>query len=76
MGRTAPQGWTDGKFIHEDLKDVTLPDVTKGLGDNKSAKATGYLMFNEYVLAQSSYVAFVDTNQAPGTLPTTWHNCD
>ena len=50
VGRTAPQGWTDGEFIHEDLKGVTLPDVSKGLGDNKAAKATGYLMFNEYDL--------------------------
>ena len=48
VGRTAPQGWTDGEFIHEELKGVTLPDVSKGLGDNKAAKATGYLMFNEY----------------------------
>ena len=48
VGRTAPQGWTDGEFIHEELKGVSLPDVTKGLGDNKAAKATGYLMFNEY----------------------------
>ena len=48
VGRTAPQGWTDGEFIHEELKGVTLPDVNKGLGDNKAAKATGYLMFNEY----------------------------
>lgn len=49
VGRTAPQGWTDGESIHEDLKGVSLPDVTKGLGDNKAAKATGYLMFNEYI---------------------------
>ena len=48
VGRTAPQGWKDGEFIHEELKGVTLPDVSKGLGDNKAAKATGYLMFNEY----------------------------
>ena len=48
VGRTAPQGWTDGEFIHEELKGVSLPDVSKGLGDNKAAKATGYLMFNEY----------------------------
>ena len=49
VGRTAPQGWRDGGFIHGDLKGVSLPDVGKGLGDNKAAKATGYLMFNEYV---------------------------
>lgn len=49
VGRTAPQGWTDGEFIREDLKGVSLPDVKKGLGDNKAAKATGYLMYNEYV---------------------------
>ena len=48
VGQTAPQGWTDGEFIHEELKGVSLPDVSKGLGDNKAAKATGYLMFNEY----------------------------
>ena len=48
VGQTAPQGWRDGEFIHEELKGVSLPDVSKGLGDNKSAKATGYLMFNEY----------------------------
>ena len=49
VGQTAPQGWTDGGFIREDLKGVSLPDVKKGLGDNKAAKATGYLMYNEYV---------------------------
>ena len=48
VGRTAPQGWTDGEFINGDLKGVSVPDVKKGLGDNKAAKATGYLMFNEY----------------------------
>lgn len=53
-----------------------MPDVTKGLGDNKAAKATGYLMFNEYVLAPLNYVVVVDTNQVPGTLPTMWHSCD
>ena len=76
VGRTAPQGWTDGEFIHEELKGVTLPDVTKGLGDNKAAKATGYLMFNEYVFAPLICLISVDTDRAPGTLPTTWHSCD
>ena len=78
VGRTAPQGWTDGELVHEDLKGVSLPDVTKGLGDNKSAKATGYLMFNEYVpytkakLPKSSFI----TDAQLGTSPTTWHSCD
>ncbi|MCJ1228206.1 hypothetical protein MMC12_004867 [Toensbergia leucococca] len=50
VGRTVPQGWVDGKFIHDSLKGVQLPDVSKGLGDNKAANANGYLQFNEYVV--------------------------
>ena len=62
VGRTAPQGWTDGEFIREDLKGVSLPDVTKGLGDNKAAKATGYLMFNEYALPPLKYLVYLFTD--------------
>ncbi len=49
VGRTAPQGWRDGEAIHESLKGVSIPDVSKGLGDNKNANANGYLMYNEYI---------------------------
>lgn len=49
VGRTAPQGWRDGEVIHENLKGVSIPDVSKGLGDNKNANANGYLMHNEYI---------------------------
>ena len=50
VGRTAPLGWIDGgDLIREELKGVMVPDVGMGLGDNKAAKKTGYLMFNEYV---------------------------
>ncbi len=65
VGRTAPQGWTDGEFIHEDLKGVALPDVSQGLGDNKAAKATGYLMFNEYDISPLIYreILLIDWDQ-------------
>lgn len=76
VGRTAPQGWTDGGFIREDLKGVTFPDVTKGLGENKAAKATGYLMFNEYDLLPSKYPVVFFADSQLGTLPTTLHSCD
>ncbi|KAL9576611.1 MAG: hypothetical protein Q9212_006959 [Teloschistes hypoglaucus] len=49
VGRTAPQGWTDAGFIHKDLEGVTIPDVSKGVGNNKAANANGYLMYNEYI---------------------------
>ncbi|KAL8765062.1 MAG: hypothetical protein Q9194_006698 [Teloschistes cf. exilis] len=49
VGRTAPQGWKDAGFIHKDLEGVTIPDVSKGVGDNKAANANGYLMYNEYI---------------------------
>ncbi|KAI4195716.1 MAG: hypothetical protein LQ350_007040 [Teloschistes chrysophthalmus] len=49
VGRTAPQGWTNAGFIHKDLEGVTIPDVSKGVGDNKAANANGYLMYNEYI---------------------------
>ncbi|KAL9100509.1 MAG: hypothetical protein Q9163_004132 [Psora crenata] len=49
VGRTAPQGWTDGGFIHDNLEGVQLPDVGKGFGDNKAADANGYLQYNEYI---------------------------
>ncbi|KAL8810323.1 MAG: hypothetical protein Q9200_002678 [Gallowayella weberi] len=49
VGRTAPQGWTDAGFIHDNLKGVQIPDVSKGIGDNKAANANGYLMHNEYI---------------------------
>ncbi|KAL8725532.1 MAG: hypothetical protein Q9166_007286 [cf. Caloplaca sp. 2 TL-2023] len=49
VGRTAPQGWTDAGFINEDLEGVQIPDVSKGIGDNKAANANGYLMYNEYI---------------------------
>ncbi|KAL9596913.1 MAG: hypothetical protein Q9219_005476 [cf. Caloplaca sp. 3 TL-2023] len=49
VGRTAPQGWTDAEMVHENLKGVTMPDVEKGIGDNKAKNANGYLMHNEYI---------------------------
>ncbi|KAL9032861.1 MAG: hypothetical protein Q9214_007780 [Letrouitia sp. 1 TL-2023] len=49
VGRTSPQGWTDGASIHSGLKGVMLPDVGKGIGPNKAANANGYLQFNEYI---------------------------
>ncbi|KAI4216780.1 MAG: hypothetical protein LQ351_000729 [Letrouitia transgressa] len=49
VGKTSPQGWTDGASIHKDLKGVMLPDVGKGIGPNKAANANGYLQFNEYI---------------------------
>ncbi|KAI4273525.1 MAG: hypothetical protein L6R38_006326 [Xanthoria sp. 2 TBL-2021] len=49
VGRTAPQGWTNADFIHEKLEGVQIPDVSKGIGDNKAANANGYLMYNEYI---------------------------
>ncbi|KAI4240602.1 MAG: hypothetical protein LQ352_007610 [Teloschistes flavicans] len=49
VGRTAPQGWKDAGFISDDLEGVTIPDVSKGVGDNKAANANGYLMYNEYI---------------------------
>ncbi|KAL8927904.1 MAG: hypothetical protein Q9172_001130 [Xanthocarpia lactea] len=49
VGRTAPQGWTDAGSIHENLGGVQIPDVSKGIGDNKAANANGYLMYNEYI---------------------------
>ncbi|KAL8696901.1 MAG: hypothetical protein Q9201_007420 [Fulgogasparrea decipioides] len=49
VGRTAPQGWTDAGIIHESLKGVQIPDVSKGIGDNTAANANGYLMYNEYI---------------------------
>ncbi|KAL8867399.1 MAG: hypothetical protein Q9174_005689 [Haloplaca sp. 1 TL-2023] len=49
VGKTSPQGWTDGGFINEELKGVQIPDVSKGIGDNKAANANGYLMYNEYI---------------------------
>ncbi|KAL8679549.1 MAG: hypothetical protein Q9186_004195 [Xanthomendoza sp. 1 TL-2023] len=49
VGRTAPQGWTDAGFIHNNLEGVQIPDVSKGIGDNKAANANGYLMYNEYI---------------------------
>lgn len=78
VGRTAPQGWTDGGFIHEDLKGVTLPDVTKGLGDNKAANATGYLMFNEYdnSFHRGIVQVLVVSDGETGTLPTTLRSCE
>ena len=78
VGRTAPQGWTDGGFIHEDLKGVTLPDVTKGLGDNKAANATGYLMFNEYEISfhRGIVQVLVVSDAETGTLPTTSRSCE
>lgn len=76
VGRTAPQGWTDGEFIREDLKGVSLPDVTKGLGDNKAAKATGYLMFNEYAHKTLKHLVCLVADLRSGTLPTTLRSCD
>lgn len=89
VGRTAPQGWTDAGFIREDLKGVSLPDVKKGLGDNKAAKATGYLMFNEYVSSflfiffNTSLVQFqkysfscLSNSKKTGTLHTTSRSCE
>ncbi|KAL8760361.1 MAG: hypothetical protein Q9184_003383 [Pyrenodesmia sp. 2 TL-2023] len=49
VGRTAPQGWMDADGVHENLTGVTMPDVSKGIGDNKAANANGYLMYNEYI---------------------------
>lgn len=49
VGKTAPQGWKDGNAIHESLKGVSFPDMSKGLGDNKKANANGYLAYNEYI---------------------------
>ncbi|KAL8934170.1 MAG: hypothetical protein Q9211_005374 [Gyalolechia sp. 1 TL-2023] len=49
VGRTAPQGWTDAGLVNETLKGVTMPDVEKGIGDNKAKNANGYLMHNEYI---------------------------
>ncbi|KAL8711667.1 MAG: hypothetical protein Q9225_007085 [Loekoesia sp. 1 TL-2023] len=49
VGRTAPQGWMDAGIIHESLKGVTMPDVSKGIGENKAKNANGYLMHNEYI---------------------------
>ncbi|KAL8737665.1 MAG: hypothetical protein Q9181_001455 [Wetmoreana brouardii] len=49
VGRTAPQGWTDAEIVHESLKGVQIPDVSKGIGDNTAANANGYLMYNEYI---------------------------
>ncbi|KAI4183168.1 MAG: hypothetical protein L6R41_005555 [Letrouitia leprolyta] len=49
VGRTAPQGWMDAEVVNEVLKGVTMPDVEKGIGDNKAKNANGYLMHNEYI---------------------------
>ncbi|KAL8710873.1 MAG: hypothetical protein Q9220_004677 [cf. Caloplaca sp. 1 TL-2023] len=49
VGRTAPHGWTDAGTVHESLEGVQIPDVSKGIGDNKAANANGYLMYNEYI---------------------------
>lgn len=49
VGRTAPQGWMDAEAVNEVLKGVTMPDVEKGIGDNKAKNANGYLMHNEYI---------------------------
>ncbi|KAL8932219.1 MAG: hypothetical protein Q9216_006921 [Gyalolechia sp. 2 TL-2023] len=49
VGRTAPQGWTDAGMVNENLEGVTMPDVEKGIGDNKAKNANGYLMHNEYI---------------------------
>ncbi|KAL8850724.1 MAG: hypothetical protein Q9221_004372 [Calogaya cf. arnoldii] len=49
VGRTAPQGWKDAGFINEKLEGVQIPDVSKGIGDNKAANANGYLIYNEYI---------------------------
>ncbi|KAL8838167.1 MAG: hypothetical protein Q9176_005250 [Flavoplaca citrina] len=49
VGRTAPRGWKDAGFVHDSLEGVQIPDVSKGIGDNKAANANGYLMYNEYI---------------------------
>ncbi|KAL8900699.1 MAG: hypothetical protein Q9207_005566, partial [Kuettlingeria erythrocarpa] len=49
VGRTAPQGWMDADGVNDNLQGVTMPDVSKGIGDNKAANANGYLMYNEYI---------------------------
>jgi len=47
VGRTVPQKWKDAGCVHKDLKGVKMPDGP--VGDNKTLKQSGYLLYNEYI---------------------------
>ncbi|PGH23442.1 hypothetical protein AJ80_02552 [Polytolypa hystricis UAMH7299] len=52
-GQTVPQGWKDASCVHQGLKGVMMPDVSKPPGPSGT---DAYLQYNEYIVYNTAQI--------------------